>query len=76
MASLTDDEIDHLADRLKAHLPSKAEFEELRTEVQGIIKAWETATGLVAFVKWVSGIVAALTVIWAALTHAKQVPGT
>jgi hypothetical protein len=42
------------------------EVHALSKEVSGLVDAWKTASGVVAFVKWLSGLVVALTVIWAA----------
>ena len=38
--------------------------DELHEEVKQLLKAWDTATGLVVFIKWLAGLAAALGVIW------------
>jgi hypothetical protein len=38
--------------------------DELHTEVKELLRAWDTATGLVVFIKWLAGLAAALGVIW------------
>lgn len=43
------------------------EVHALSKEVSGLVDAWKTASGVVAFVKWLSGFVAALGIIWTAL---------
>lgn len=45
----------------------KDEVRTLSTEVSGLLEAWRTASGVVSFVKWLSGIVTAAGIIWAAL---------
>jgi len=42
----------------------KESMRELKTQVQGLLDAWNTATGLVRFVKWTAGLVTACAVIW------------
>lgn len=51
------------------------ELDELKEEVSGLthkvgqlLEAWDTANGVVKFVKWISGAVAGGGVIWAVLT--------
>jgi hypothetical protein len=44
----------------------KAELDELRTDIKGLVEAWRTANGVVAFVKWLAGISTAVGVVWAA----------
>lgn len=51
----------------------RAELAELRRDiadlnesVSGLVSAWSTAKGLVSFIKWFSGLVAAVTAIWMA----------
>ena len=36
----------------------------METQVAGLLEAWRTATGLVKFMKWIAGAVAACAVIW------------
>ena len=38
--------------------------DELHAEVKELLIAWNTATGLVVFIKWLAGFLAALGVIW------------
>ncbi len=45
----------------------KDEVHTLSKEVSGLVDAWKTASGVVAFVKWLSGAVVALGVLWTAL---------
>lgn len=44
----------------------KTELDELRTDIKGLVEAWRTASGVVAFVKWLAGISTAVGVLWAA----------
>lgn len=44
----------------------RQDVRNLSKEVAGLIKMWETASGVVAFVKWLAGLAAALGVLWAA----------
>lgn len=51
----------------------RAELAELRRDiadlnesVSGLVSAWSTAKGLVSFIKWFAGLVAAVTAIWMA----------
>lgn len=43
------------------------EVHTLTKEVAGLVDAWKTASGVVAFIKWLSGIIVAAGVIWTAL---------
>lgn len=45
----------------------RAEIHALRTDVQDLVSAWKTATGVVKFVKWLSTLMAALAVIYATI---------
>ena len=45
-------------DELKIYLA------RLETQVAGLLEAWRTATGLVKFMKWVAGAMAAIALIW------------
>lgn len=40
---------------------------DLSTAVSGLVDAWKTASGVVAFIKWLSGLVVAAGIIWTAL---------
>lgn len=44
----------------------RKEVHTLSKEVAGLVDAWKTASGVVAFVKWLAGISAAISVLWAA----------
>lgn len=43
------------------------EVHALSKEVSGLVDAWKTASGVVAFIKWLSGAILAIGVIWTAL---------
>jgi len=43
------------------------EVHTLSKEVAGLVDAWKTASGVVAFIKWLSGIIVAAGIIWTAL---------
>ena len=45
----------------------KNEVHTLSKEVSGLVDAWKTASGVVAFVKWMAGVVTAIGILWAAL---------
>lgn len=45
----------------------KDEVHALSKEVSGLVDAWKTASGVVAFIKWLSGAVVAFGVLWTAL---------
>ena len=36
----------------------------LEAQVSGLLEAWRTATGLVKFMKWIAGAMAAAALIW------------
>ena len=36
----------------------------LRADIKGLVDAWQTASGLAKFVKWVASIATAIGVIW------------
>ena len=40
--------------------------DRLSNEVAGLVDAWKTASGVVGFIKWLSGIIVAAGVIWTA----------
>jgi len=44
----------------------------LSRQVSDLVRAWETATYIVAVVKWMAGMASAITIIWAALKGFKQ----
>jgi len=43
----------------------RREVEGLRADVQGLVDAWNTARGVVMFVKWIGGAAASLAALWA-----------
>lgn len=45
----------------------KDEVHALSKEVSGLVDAWKTASGVVAFIKWLASAVVALGIIWTAL---------
>ncbi len=62
------DEPEYSAATFKAELAAvRSELNALRTDVKDLVAAWKTASGLVKFVKWLSSIVAAVTLIYAAI---------
>lgn len=44
----------------------KEDVKALRQEVKDLLDAWRTATNVLAFVKWLAGIGAAVAFLWAA----------
>ena len=54
--ALLQQEMSHLRD----------EVHTLSTEVAGLVDAWKTASGVVAFIKWLAGAVTAVSLLWAA----------
>jgi hypothetical protein len=40
------------------------DIQKLTEQVQGLVDAWNTASNVVAFVKWLSGAVIALTALY------------
>jgi len=34
------------------------------SDIEGLVKAWNTANGVVSFMKWLAGIVTAVTILW------------
>lgn len=43
----------------------RREVAELRSDIASLLEAWNTARGLVKFVKWLSSMAVAITSIWA-----------
>jgi len=43
------------------------DVKELSGEVSGLVDAWKTANGVVGFIKWLSGAILAIGVIWTVL---------
>lgn len=41
--------------------------DHLSNEVAGLVDAWRTASGVVAFIKWLSGLIVAAGIVWTAL---------
>lgn len=41
--------------------------DRLSNEVAGLVDAWKTASGVVAFIKWLSGLIVAAGIVWTAL---------
>jgi hypothetical protein len=44
----------------------KEDVKELRKEIKGLLDAWNTATNVLSFVKWLAGIGTAVAFLWAA----------
>lgn len=40
--------------------------DRLSNEVAGLVDAWKTASGVVGFIKWLSGLIVAAGIIWTA----------
>ncbi len=40
--------------------------DKLSEKVSGLVDAWQTASGVVGFIKWLSGVIVALGIIWTA----------
>lgn len=52
---------------IRADLEAKqSELKAVRKELKGLLDAWNTATGVVRFVKWLSTLVTAGAIIFAA----------
>jgi ribosomal protein S12 methylthiotransferase accessory factor YcaO len=45
----------------------QSELKAVRKELKDLLEAWNTATGVVRFIKWLSTLVAAIAVITAAI---------
>jgi len=45
----------------------QSELKAVRQELKDLLDAWNTATGVVRFIKWLSTLVTALAVIFAAI---------
>lgn len=45
----------------------KAEVTNLKASVDDLVKAWNTATSLLSFIKWAGGIATAATALWVLL---------
>lgn len=40
--------------------------DRLSNEMAGLVDAWKTASGVVGFIKWLSGLIVAAGIIWTA----------
>lgn len=40
--------------------------DRLSNEVAGLVDAWKTASGVVGFIKWLSGLIVAVGIVWTA----------
>ena len=47
----------------------RADMAELKLEVKSLVDAWRTATGFVAFIKWLAAGVTAMGVLWYAFAE-------
>lgn len=64
---------EQLASRLEAverNMATRDDISELKDSVSGLVEAWNTASGLLKFIKWIAGIAAVVLGAWAA---AKQI---
>lgn len=46
-----------------------SEMTELKNEVKSLVDAWKTATGFVAFIKWLAAGISAMGVLWYAIAE-------
>lgn len=46
--------------------------DDLNGKIEGLVKAWENATFLVAVVKWLAGAVTAVSALYFVVTHFGQ----
>ena len=37
---------------------------KLHAQIAELLRAWDTATGLVQFIKWLAGVATAISVLW------------
>lgn len=51
-------------------MATRDDISELKDSVSGLVEAWNTASGLLKFIKWIAGIAAVVLGAWAA---AKQI---
>lgn len=49
----------------------RAEVSELTTSVRELVVAWNTARGVVRFVRWMGALATAVTALWALIRMAK-----
>lgn len=49
----------------------KADMRELKDEVKSLLEAWNTATGLLKFIKWTVGVAATIATLIAAYKGVK-----
>lgn len=60
--------------QMKAELAEmRHDIAELRCDIAGLLEAWQTANGVVRFVKWSAALVAALTTIAVSVSVAKDI---
>jgi len=52
-------EVNDRLDRVEAAL------DRMGTRIESLLNAWNTASGVVKFVKWLGGLAMAMTAIWA-----------
>lgn len=46
-------------------------LDELTESVSGLVEAWNTGTGMVTFIKWLSTAIAAISLVWHAVKDFK-----
>jgi len=51
----------------------RQDIAELRCDIAGLLEAWNTANGVVKFVKWIAAIAGALTTIYVACAVSKDI---
>lgn len=49
-----------------------AKVDALNSKIEGLVKAWENATFLVAVIKWLAGAVTAVSAFYFVVTHFGQ----
>lgn len=60
------DDVNNAPPSMKADIEQlRADLADLRADVKDLLEAWNTATGMVRFVKWLSTFATALAVLYA-----------
>lgn len=50
--------------RVEQNMATKADVDAIRKDIAGLVEAWDTATGVLKFVKWFATFIAAVGSVW------------
>lgn len=60
-------DIDRRLQNVEQNMATKADVERITSSIEDLLEAWNTAAGLLKFIKWGAGLGAAVLACWAAI---------